>query len=91
MSDLIPPDEIYIPFQKAVILDVLARDGVITNEHKYLLATAEREAGPALHVALVWALAYLLQGVDYHDSDWYTTVRMAKAAIALVDGKKDSG
>ena len=47
------------------------------------LTTPKREATKALHYALIWSLAYLQQGVDYHDSDWYTTVAMAESALAL--------
>ena len=47
------------------------------------LTTPKRETSEALHKALIWSLAYLQQGVDYHDSDYYTTVAMAQSALDL--------
>ena len=45
----------------------------------------EREA--VLCDALFWSLAYLEQGVDSRDSDYFMTVGMVQAALALVDDK----
>lgn len=47
------------------------------------LTTPKREVTEALHEALIWSLAYLQQGVDSRDSDYYTTVAMILAALAL--------
>ena len=45
--------------------------------------TLQREAAEALHEALVWSLAYLQQGVDSRDSDYYATVAKILAALSL--------
>ncbi len=45
--------------------------------------TPQRVAGGALHEALIWSLAYLQQGVDSRDSDYYATVAKILAALSL--------
>ena len=53
MAELVPPDEIYVPFQEAIDFDIYALLGVITGEVKYLRATPKREAADALYDALL--------------------------------------
>lgn len=87
-NDLVPPDEIHVPFQTAVDLDVLALEGVITNEHKFLLATAEREAADAME----YALSAVKNDWEYNNHEiTFKTMDFVTHALALADDKKDGG
>lgn len=91
---IIPPDEIHVPFQLAIDFDILALEGVLTNEHKYLLATAEREAAPQMHEALNKAKQLASIATDWNlteveiDGEMvsvYDLLREFKAVLVLAD------
>lgn len=89
MDKLIPPDEIYVPFQKAIDYDLVAVFGVITGEVKYLRATPKRAAADAMYYRLDDAIAWIETLVD-ESSAQYDSARLdwLKDALALADGKE---
>lgn len=102
MAELIPPDEIYVPWEVAIDFDIFARDGVITKEIKYLLATPKREDAPELYEALMDGYKFSKYVAAIHwdgepnTPEYLATLanmveefqEIAKAALALDDGDK---
>ena len=95
MAELMPPDEIYVPFQKAIDYDLVAIFGVITGEVKYLWATPKREATDAMYEAVRKASQLASIATDWNLSEAeidgemvsvYDLLREFEAALALADG-----
>ena len=101
MADLVPPDEIYVPWQAAIDYDIYARDGVITKEHKYLLATPKMVAADEMYEALDMLIKAVTFTVNQYECDGYIdidayerldeAIGKTKAAFTLADGDKDGG
>lgn len=85
MAELIPPDEIYIPWEVAIDFDIFARDGVITKEIKYLLATPEREATSELFKAVRTFFDAYDRSHQFEKTD--VARIMIRKALALADDK----
>ena len=91
MTELVPPDEIYVPFQEAIDNYMIADLGVFTGEVKYLRATPKRKAADAMYELLRFDVLGYFEGewdsVNRHPAsrfgDW---VKIIKATIALADG-----
>lgn len=92
MAKSVPPDAIFVPYQTAVTLDILARDGVITTERKYLLSTPEREAAPGLYEALRVMVDISNYTIDSVEELYVHTkaIEFAKEKLALVGGEGDT-